>query len=146
AAQAKVAPGKLGEAARTVERLAARAPKSPRTSFLRASLTEARRDFESAEVSVQEQAQLAPDVSFQEDAAYGLAFLSLVRGSVAQAEAQFRKAMAIDEQRGLPGSYLKGVVGPAMMALRYRNAPGPALRRRGEGLRRHVLDSIPAED
>ncbi|HMC32962.1 MAG TPA: tetratricopeptide repeat protein, partial [Myxococcales bacterium] len=146
ATTAQVAQGKLAEAARTVQSLAARAPKSPLTFFLRAGLAEARRDFDSAQVIVQEQAHLAPDLSSQEEAAYGLAFLSLVRGRVAQAEAQFRKAMAIDEQLGQPGSYLKGVVELAMIDVRYRNAPGAALRRLEEGLRRHVLDSIPAED
>src|SRR5205823_2886611 len=61
ATQAQVAQGKLAEAARTVESFVARAPQSPLTSFLRSSLAEARRDFDSAEVIVQEQAQLAPD-------------------------------------------------------------------------------------
>src|SRR5213595_197392 len=65
ATQAQVAQGKLAEAARTVESFVARAPQSPLTSFLRSSLAEARRDFDSAEVIVQEQAQLAPDLSFR---------------------------------------------------------------------------------
>ncbi len=146
AAQAQVGQGKLGEAVRTVESFAARAPQSPLTFLLRASLAEARRDFDNAEVIVEAQAQLAPDPAIQEQTGFALAYLSLVRGRVAQAEAQSRKAMAISEQRGLPGSYLKGVVGLAMMDVRYRNAPGAALRMLEEGLRRHPLASIPAED
>src|SRR5438094_454877 len=86
ATQAQIAQGKLAEAARTVESFAGKAPQNPLAFYLRAGLAGARRDFDSAEAIVRAEAQLVPDPALQEQTAYVLAHLSLVRGRLADAE------------------------------------------------------------
>ncbi|MGH7548169.1 MAG: protein kinase domain-containing protein [Gemmatimonadales bacterium] len=146
ATRAQIGQGKLAEAARTAGLLAQRAPGNPLAFFLRARLAEARRDFDSAEVHVRAQAQLGPDLARQAGTAYALSLLGLVRGKLAAAEGHARRAMAVNEQRGLPGSYIGGAVGLALIDVRYRNAPEAGRRRVEEALRRHPLASLPAED
>ena len=146
ATQAQIGQGKLGEAARTVESFAVKAPNNPLAFYLRASLAAARRDFDSAEAIVRAQAQLVPDPAIQEQTGYALALLSLVRGRLADAERHARTAMELSEQRGLPGSSVGYAVMLAMIELHYRKAPEAARRVVEEALHRHPLASIPAAD
>ncbi|HEU5259783.1 MAG TPA: protein kinase [Gemmatimonadales bacterium] len=146
AARAQMALGKAAGAARTVELLAQRAPRSTTTLFLRAVLTGARRDFDSAETQVRASAQAGRDLAWQEGAAFNLLQLSLVRGKLGDAEAHARSAMTLSERRGLPGSYIGAAVYSAIIDVRYRDAPAAGLRKVEQALRRHPLASLPAED
>jgi len=146
ATQAQIAQGKLAEAARTVESFAGKAPQNPLAFYLRAGLAGARRDFDSAEAIVRAEAQLVPDPALQEQTAYVLAHLSLVRGRLADAERHAQTALDLSEQRGLPGSSVGYAVMLSMIELHYRNAPDAARRLVEEALRRHPLASIPAAD
>src|SRR5439155_1090045 len=133
---------KLAEAARTVESFAGKAPQNPLAFYLRAGLAGARRDFDSAEAIVRAEAQLVPDPALQEQTAYVLAHLSLVRGRLADAERHAQTALDLSEQRGLPGSSVGYAVMLSMIELHYRNAPDAARRLVEEALRRHPLASI----
>src|SRR3989441_1089357 len=146
ATEAQIAQGKLADAARTVESFAGKAPQNPLAFYLRAGLAGARRDFDSAEAIVRAEAQLLPDPALQEQTAYVLAHLSLVRGRLADAERQAHTAMDLSEQRGLPGSSVGYAVMLAMIELRYRNAADAARRGVEQALRRHPLASVPAAD
>ena len=146
AMQAQVALGKFTDAARTAALLERRASGNPMVRFTRAFLTSARREYDSAEVETRALAQTARDPTWQASAAGGLAALYLVRGRLAAAEAQLRRAMTMDEQRGVPGRYVEDAIGIAIMNVHYRNAPDAARREVEEALRRHPLASIPAED
>src|SRR5436309_3640920 len=146
AMQAQVALGKFTDAARTAALLERRASGNPMVRFTRAFLTSARREYDSAEVETRALAQTARDPTWQASAAGGLAALYLVRGRLAAAEAQLRRAMTMDEQRGGPGRDVEDAIGIAIMNVHYRNAPDAARREVEEALRRHPLASIPAED
>ena len=146
ATQAQIAQGKLAEAARTVESFAGKAPQNPVAFYLRAGLAAARRDFDSAEAIVRAEAQLVPDPAIQEQTAYVLGHLSLVRGRLADAERHLHTARALSEQRRLPGRYVGYAVALAMIELRYRNAADAARRGVEQALRGHPLASIPAAD
>src|SRR5213595_2119811 len=146
ATQAQIGQGKLAEAARTVESFAGKAPQNPVAFYLRAGLAAARRDFDSAEAIVRAEAQLVPDPALQEQTAYVLAHLSLVRGRLADAERHAQTALDLSEQRGLPGSSVGYAEMLSMIELHYRNAPDAARRLVEEALRRHPLASIPVAD
>src|SRR5438093_849555 len=130
ATQAQIGQGKLAEAARTVESFAGKAPQNPVAFYLRAGLAAARRDFDSAEAIVRAEAQLVPDPAIQEQTAYVLGHLSLVRGRLADAERHLHTARALSEQRRLPGRYVGYAVALAMIELRYRNAADAARDRK----------------
>jgi tetratricopeptide (TPR) repeat protein len=146
AMQAQIARGKFADAARTAALLARRAPGNPMSRFVRAFMMLARREYDSAEVETQGLAQSAQDPTWQAGAVGALAALNLVRGRLAVGEAQLRRAMALDEQRGVPGKYLEDAIGLAIIAVHYHKAPDAARREVEEALRRHPLASIPAED
>jgi len=146
AMQAQIARGKFDDAARTAALLGRRAPGNPMSRFVRAFMMLARREYDSAEVETQGLAQSAQDPTWQAGAVGALAALYLVRGRLAAAEVQLRRAMALDEQRGVPGKYLEDAIGLAIIDVHYHKAPDAARREVEEALRRHPLASIPAED
>jgi len=146
AMQAQIGQGKFADAARTAALLGRRAPGNPMSRFNRGFLALARREYDSAEVEARGLTQATRDPTWQASAAEGLAALYLVRGRLAAAEAQLRRAMAVEEQRGVPGKYVEDAIGIAIMNVHYRHAPDAARREVEEALRRHPLASIPAED
>src|SRR5213080_3031496 len=146
AMQAQVALGKFTDAARTAALLERRASGNPMVRFVRCFLASARREYDSAEVEARDLAQIARDPTWQASAAGALAAVYLVRGRLAAAEVQLRRAMAMDEQRGVPGKYLEEALGLAIIDVHYRKAPDAARRKVDEALRRHPLASMPAED
>ncbi len=146
ATQAQIGQGKYADAARTVALMGQRAPANPLRPFLRAILASAQRQYDSAEVETRALAQTTRDPTWQAGAAGSLAALNLVRGRLTVAEAQLRRTMAVDEQRGVPGKYLEDAIVLAVMDVHYRNAPDAARREVEEALRHHPLASIPAED
>jgi len=146
ATQAQVGQGKYAAAARTVALMAQRAPAHPMRRFLSAILASAQRQYDSAEAETRALMQSSPDPTWHASGTSALGALDLVRGRLAAAEAQFRQAMAVEEQRGVPGKYLDDAIAIAVMDVHYRNAPDAGRREVEEALRRHPLASIPAED
>src|SRR6266568_78336 len=146
AMQAQVGQGKYADAARTVALMEQRSPTNPLRPYLQAFLGAAQRRYDSAEVETRALAQTTRDPTWQAGAAGSLAALNLVRGRLTVAEAQLRRTMAVDEQRGVPGKYLEDAIVLAVMDVHYRNAPDAARREVEAALRRHPLASIPAED
>jgi len=144
--QAQIGQGKFADAARTAGLFARRAPGNPMTRFVRCFLAAARRDYDSAEVETQALAQSTRDPTWQAGAASALGALGLVRGKLTVAVAQFRREMALNEQRGVPGKYLEDAIGLAVIDVHYRNAPAAAQGEVETALRRHPLASIPAAD
>src|SRR3989440_337152 len=144
--QAQIGQGKFADAARTAGLFARRAPGNPMTQFVRCFLAAARRDYDSAEVETQALAQSTRDPTWQAGAASALGALGLVRGKLTVAVAQFRREMALNEQRGVPGKYLEDAIGLAVIDVHYRNAPAAAQGEVETALRRHPLASIPAAD
>ncbi|PYO94916.1 MAG: hypothetical protein DMD60_14035 [Gemmatimonadetes bacterium] len=146
AMQAQIGQGKYADAARTVTRMEQRSPSNPLRPFLRAFLAASHRHYDSAEVAARALAQASRDPTWQSSAAGALAALNLVRGRLGAAEAQLRRAMVLDEQRGVPGKSLEDAIGIAVIDVHYHNAPEAARREVEEALRQHPLASIPAED
>jgi len=146
AVQAEIGQGKYAAAARTVALMEQRSPTNPLRPFLRAFLEAAQRHYDSAEVAARTLEAASRDLTWHASAASGLAALHLVRGRLGAAEAQFRRAMVLDEQRGVPGRAIDDAVGIAVMDVHYRNAPDAGRREVEEALRRHPLASIPAVD
>src|SRR5438093_1249389 len=146
AMQAQLGQGKYADAARTAALLERRASANPMSRFVSCFLASARREYDSAEVEARYLAQTARDPTWQASAAGALAAVYLVRGRLAAAEVQVRRAMAVDEQRGVPGKYLEEALELAIIDVHYRKAPDAARRKVDEALRRHPLASMPAED
>src|SRR5437764_2168074 len=143
---AQIGQGKLADAARTVGLFAQRAPGNPMARFVRCFLAAARRDYDSAAVEAQALARTTQDPTWQAAAAGTLAALNLVRGRLTVAEGQLHRAMAMDEQRGVPGKYVEDAIGLAVIDVHYHNAPDAARREVETALQRHPLASIPAAD
>ncbi len=143
---AQAGQGKRTEAARTAASLLQRAPANPVGLFMRACLVGAGRDFDGAAVQMRALAQATRDPTWQAATTGTLSELSLVRGKLADAEAQLRRAMALNEQRDVPGAYFEAAIGLATIELYYRHAPDAARRTADEALRRHPLAAIPPED
>ena len=143
---AQIGQAKYAAAARTVALMEQRSPSNPLRPFLRAFLALAQRHYDSAEVGARAVAETSRDPTWQSSAAGTLAAINLVRGKLGSSEAQARRAMAFDEQRGVPGKVIDDAVEIAVMDVHYRNAPDAARREVEEALRRHPLASIPAED
>src|SRR2546421_1785704 len=146
ATQAQIGLGKFTEAARTVALLAQRAPRTSVGRFARVFLSAAQREYDSAEVETQALAQTTRDPTWQAGAAGTLAALNLVRGRLSVAEAQLRRAMVFDEQRGVPGKFVEDAIGLAIVDVHYRNAPDAARREVDAALLRHPLASMPPAD
>src|SRR5437867_125169 len=146
AMQAQIGQGRFTDAARTAGLFAQRAPGNPLGRFVRVFLAAARREYDSAEVESRALAQTARDPTWQAAAAGTLAALGLVRGKLTVAEGQFRREMAANEQRGVPGKYLEDAIALAVMDAHYRNAPEAGRREVEAALRRHPLATIPAAD
>src|SRR3989449_401180 len=146
AIQAQIGQSKFADAARTAALLAQRAPGNPMVHFVRIFLTAARREYDSAEVETQALAQSTRDPTWQAGAASALGAPGLVRGKLPVAVAQFRREMALNEQRGVPGKYLEDAIGLAVIDVHYHHAPDAAWREVEAALRRHPLASIPAAD
>ena len=146
AVQAQIGQGKYAAAARTVGLMEQRSPSNPLRPFLRGFLALAQRHYDSVEVAARALAETSRDPTWQSSAAGALAALNLVRGRLGAAEAQFRRAMVLDEQRGVPGRAIDDAIAIAVMDVHYRNAPDAGRREVEGALRRFPLASIPAED
>ena len=143
---AQIGQAKYAAAARTVALMEQRSPSNPLRPFLRAFLALAQRHYDSAEVGARAVAETSRDPTWQSSAAGTLAAIDLVRGKLGASEADARRAMAFDEQRGVPGKVIDDAIEIAVMDVHYRNASDAARREVEEALRRHPLASIPAED
>jgi len=146
AAQAQIGQGEYAGAARTVALMGQRAPDNPLRPYLRAILAAAQRQYDSAEVLTRDLAQTSRDPTWHANGAGALAALALVRGRLGAAEAQLRRAMVFDEQRGVPGKFVEDAIGLAIVDVHYRNAPDAARREVDAALLRHPLASMPPAD
>src|SRR5881398_501281 len=146
AAVAQIGQAKYAAAARTVTLMEQRSPTNPLRPFLRGFLALAQRHYDSAEVEARSLAETSRDPTWESSAVGTLAAINLVRGRLGAAEAQLRRAIVFDEQRGVPGRSVDDAIMIAVMDVHYRNAPDAARREVEEALRRHPLATIPAED
>src|SRR5256714_9981433 len=146
AAVAQIGQAKYAAAARTVTLMEQRSPTNPLRPFLRGFLALAQRHYDSAEVAARSLAETSRDPTWESSAVGTLAAINLVRGRLGAAEAQLRRAMLLDEQRGVPGNSINDAIGIAVMDVHYRNAPDAARREVEEALRRHPLASMPPAD
>jgi len=145
AIRAQIGLGKLAEAAKTVDRFEQRAAGHPFLLVFRSRLAEARRAYDSAEAYQRARLQ-GTDLARRANTYFTLAALHLVRGRLAEAEAAGRAYMETSERRGLPGAYLDGAVGLALLNVRYRHATGTGRRTVEAALARRPLTSIAAPD
>src|SRR5438067_2085593 len=146
AAVAQIGQAKYAAAARTVTLMEQRSPTNPLRPFLRGFLALAQRHYDSAEVAARSLAETSRDPTWESSAVGTLAAINLVRGRLGAAEAQLRRAIVFDEQRGVPGRSIDDAIMIAVMDVHYRNSPDAARREVEEALRRHPLATIPAED
>src|SRR5207302_7999338 len=128
AAVAQIGQAKYAAAGRTVALMEQRSPNNPLRPFLRGFLALAQRHYDSAEVAARAMAETSRDPTFQSGAVGTLAAINLVRGKLGASEAQARRAMVLDEQRGVPGKAIDDAIGIAVMDVHYRNAPDAARR------------------
>src|SRR5256884_4178143 len=143
---AQIGQAKYAAAGRTVALMEQRSPANPLRPFLRGFLALAQRHYDSAEVAARSLAETSRDPTWQSGAVGTLAAINLVRGRLGSAEAQLRRAVLLDEQRGVPGHSINDAIGIAVIDVHYRNAPDAGRREVEAALRRHPLGSIPAED
>src|SRR5436305_1153160 len=143
---AQIGQAKYAAAGRTVALMEQRSPTNPLRPFLRGFLALAQRHYDSAEVTPRSLAETSRDPTWQSGAVGTLAAINLVRGRLGAAEAQLRRAMLFDEQRGVPGRSIDDAIMIAVMDVHYHNSPDAARREVEEALRRHPLATIPAED
>src|SRR5438094_864646 len=146
AAVAQIGQAKYAAAGRTVALMEQRSPTNPLRPFLRGFLALAQRHYDSAEVAARSLAETSRDPTWESSAVGTLAAINLVRGRLGAAEAQLRRAIVFDEQRGVPGRSIDDAIMIAVMDVHYRNSPDAARREVEEALRRHPLATIPAED
>src|SRR5213594_1279388 len=146
AMQAQVGQGKFADASRTAALFEQRAPANPMKHFIRIGLEAAQRKYEQAETETQAAAQTIQDLTWQAAGASELASLYLVQGKLAAAEAQFRRSMALNEQRGVPGNYFENAFSLAVIDVFFRNAPEAARREVEAALRRYPFATMPAAD
>src|SRR2546421_9017271 len=146
AAVAQIGQAKYAAAGRTVALMEQRSPTNPLRPFLRGFLALAQRHYDSAEVAARSLAETSRDPTWESSAVGTLAAINLVRGRLGAAEAQLRRAIVFDEQRGGPGRSIDDAIMIGVMDVHYRNAPDAARREVEEALRRHPLATIPAED
>src|SRR5207302_1830751 len=140
-APAQIGLGKLAEAAKTVDRFEQRAAGNPFLLVFRSRLAEARRAYDSAEAYQRARLQ-GTDLARRANTYFTLAALHLVRGRLAEAEAAGRAYMETSERRGLPGAYLDGAVGLALLNVRYRHATGTGRRTVEAALARRPLPRV----
>ena len=145
AMQAQLGQGKFADATRTAGLFVQRAPGNPMTRFVPIFVAASRREYERAEVETRAVLPTLQDATWQASGAGALAAFTLAQGKLAEAESQFRRAMALNEQRGA-GKYLETAASLAVIDLLYRKSPETAQRELEAALRQHPFASIPAED
>jgi eukaryotic-like serine/threonine-protein kinase len=143
---AQVGQGKSAEVEKTLAEFAERAPRHRAYLYFRTFFAGSRRAYDSVEVHALRLLNRDKDLPRQ---ALALAFwfaAQEVRGKLAAAEQAIRGAMTVDEQRGLPGSYVADAVSLAWLELRFRNRPSAARAAVEEALRRYPLGKMAAGD
>src|SRR2546421_4929998 len=96
---------------RTVALMEQRSPNNPLRPFLRGFLALAQRHYDSVEVAARALAATSHDLAWQASAVGTLAALDLVRGKLSAGEAQLRRAIVLDEPRGVPGEAVEDAIG-----------------------------------
>jgi tRNA A-37 threonylcarbamoyl transferase component Bud32/tetratricopeptide (TPR) repeat protein len=138
--------GKLDAARATLERLRKLGIAAPSYLRARALLATQAGSADSAERAWLDMGLQVRDPAYQSLMRNGLASVAQTHGRLAEADRQQRAAIALAEQRGLPGEALGvGAARAARVALFERDT-GSALRILQSALLAHPLNSIPALD
>ncbi len=140
---AQVLGGKLDDAEATLARFAAKFPGNPRVAGQRVNLAVTRGQYDAAERELRalRDAQRG-NLRWRSTTGDGLAMLAALRGRVGEAERYWADALAAEEQRGLPGSYVFLTANAALAIALVKGDPAGALRLMDAALRRHPLDSL----
>jgi tetratricopeptide (TPR) repeat protein len=139
--------GRYAAAESTLARLQRAAPGAMQSSFIPTLLVAAERRFPAADSLGRAALQrLAPRSGGRELTAAILANTSITQGRLAEGTQRAHEAMAIAEDRGLPGQYLQGAIELGELEARYRDRPAAALATISTALARHPLASIPPGD
>jgi tetratricopeptide (TPR) repeat protein len=146
AADAQVAQGKFAEARKTLDLFAQRAPDHPFLQFTAAGLAAAERRYDDAALNARALLEHTQGLPWRAAGAGMLAALEQTRGRLVAGEAAGRRAMALSEERVLPGSYVAGAVALALMQTRLRERRGAALEILDGALRRYPLSQMEAVD
>jgi tetratricopeptide (TPR) repeat protein len=143
ALSAQLAQGRYAAAESTLARFAAREPRNAWVLADRCLIASTRRDYPAAETCNDSAARVEPAGSFaQRRALSRLVMLEGIQGKLAAATARQRQLFELAAIHGWPRIFLFGSLSLAWMDLRVRNAPGEAVRKIDEALRRYPLDSL----
>jgi tetratricopeptide (TPR) repeat protein len=144
--ESQVIQGHDDDARATLQRMATLTPALPVYTWARGLALDAMGDYDGAERAFLDLAVASREPSDKWLAHSALAELARTRGRLAEAERQRRLAIAVSEQRGLPGRALAGAADLALQAVRFRGDSAGALRMLETALRQYPLDSIPPLD
>src|SRR5204863_4538183 len=119
---------------------------NPKKHFIRNGPEGAARKDRQAGAGTPAGAEAVQELTWQAAGGREVGLVYLVQGKLAAAEAQFRRSMALNEQRGVPGNYFENAFSLAVIDVFFRNAPEAARREVEAALRRYPFATMPAAD
>jgi tetratricopeptide (TPR) repeat protein len=140
---ALVGQGKFAEAETLLDAKRERFPEDPTNRLFSALLEAARWKYDGAESELRamiEETRAIP--IFVNQAQFGLASVLTSRGRLAEAESYRSEASAQDEERGVPGAALGGLIAEAFVDLVLRGDTATAIERVDSALVSHPLSDI----
>ena len=146
-AERQVTLGRSDEAAYTLERMAANLPGHPWFHRAASALASSHGDYTAAEVELKELRESRKEsLYWRGETSNWLGRLAQLRGHLAEAERHWQDAMAVGEERALPGEYLAAAFNLAQIDIFIRGEPAAARDRIEEALARYPFSSMDALD
>ncbi len=146
AIDAQVDQGHFADAQGMLQRYARAAPRDPQVLDMQGFLAGAQHDYAAAERAWQQQRAQFPERPLVLERANGaLALVAETQGKLAQSAEYLREVARQGERRGLPQDYVGGMIGLALLDVRYRK-PTDGVSVVAAALARHPLASMPVAD
>jgi tetratricopeptide (TPR) repeat protein len=140
---ALVGQGKFAEAETLLDAKRERFPEDPSSRLFSALLEAARWNYDGAESELRAMIEETRGIPiFVNQAQFGLASVLTSRGRLAEAESYRSEASAQDEERGVPGAALGGLIAEAFVDLVLRGDTATAIERVDSALVSHPLSDI----
>jgi tetratricopeptide (TPR) repeat protein len=144
---AQVAQGHFGDASKTLDSFARKAPASPVLLAMRARLALAQGDYAAGtRMLTQLRAAQRASPGWQARTSFALARVNRLTGRIKESERFVRENLAESEARGAPGDYVGGAVELGFLQLDFRNRADSAMAIVAQALAKYPLASIPPPD